>query len=140
MTLLALDLERPVLRWRRSLWPEDQEELARLRTAGFAISEGRRAYEILLEPAAVRRWHRERTLPHEVGHWVDFRRRVIEPTGKRDIAAAQAHSEYPALLERWRRRPHRERERFADGYADRHGAALPSVLRSPEPGGRRNPT
>jgi hypothetical protein len=123
VTLSAYDLRRPVLRWSRSLWPEGQDELDRLRAVGFAITEGRREYGIHLEPATVRRWHRERTLPHEVGHWIDFRRRVIEPTGTRDAAEAETHPDYPALIERWRSRPWRERERFADAYADAHQAA-----------------
>src|SRR3954464_9942902 len=91
-----------------------------MRAAGFAITEGRREYGITLEPAAFRRWQRDHVLPHEVGHWVDFRRRVVAPTGRRDAAEAQTHPEYPALIKRWINRSLRECERFADAYADAH--------------------
>jgi hypothetical protein len=128
VTLVARDLRRPVLRWPRSLWPEWEEELHRLRATGFAIAEGRRDYAITVETTALRRWQREQVLPHEVGHWVDFRRRVLDPTGARTLDEARTHPDYPMLIQRWRNRSPREAERFANAYADGHqgGPAQPS--------------
>jgi hypothetical protein len=118
VTLSAQNLARPTLRWPRSLSPDAQEELERLRATGFAIRSGRREWVIELDLPTVRRWQRERTLPHEVGHWVDFRRRVLAHTGRENVADAVEHPDYDLLLGRWGRRPHRERERFANAYAD----------------------
>ena len=57
------------------------------------------------------------TLPHEVGHWVDFRRHVLGPLGVETVAEAITHPAYRDLMDRWYARPEREREEFAHSYA-----------------------
>jgi hypothetical protein len=49
-----------------------------------------------------------RTVPHEVGHFVDYRQRVIEPSS--------SEAEFTRNLDVFWARPPREREEFADRY------------------------
>lgn len=118
IALDAVDLDWPRLRWSRSLSPDQDKELGRMRQFGFAVTETRRSYEILLTPEHMRRWVLGRSLPHEVGHWVDFRRRVLDPLGAISTPDVYNTQGYEDLLSRWWGRPHREREQFADRYAD----------------------
>jgi hypothetical protein len=89
-----------------------------MRQFGFAVTETKRNYEILLTPEHMRRWVLGRTLPHEVGHWVDFRQRVLDPLSAINTPDVYNTRGYEDLLSRWWGRPHREREQFADRYAD----------------------
>jgi hypothetical protein len=118
IALDAVDFDRPRLRWSRSLSPDQGKELDRMRDLGFAVSETRRSYDILLSPEHVRRWQLMRTLPHEVGHWVDFRERVLDPLEAISAPDVFHTREYGDLLSRWGERPPREREQRADRYAD----------------------
>jgi len=128
------------LRWPRSLTPEDVEELGRLRAAGFSVQPARRGHDVQLDAVSVHRWLLSRTVPHEVGHWVDYRRRVLDPLSD-DASAA----EYHALVDRWMQRPRLEREAFADRYADAMSASIRDALDHPRtdlhrhrPGGTRH--
>lgn len=103
-----------------------------MRRYRFAVTETRRSYEVLLTPEHVRRWLLLRTIPHEVGHWVDYRRRVLDQLNAATVPDALADPRYEDLAARWRARPRIERERFADRYAD---AAEPVVERPPSPPG-----
>jgi hypothetical protein len=118
ITLDATDCDRPWLNWSRSLSPDDMLELERMRDHLFNVQPSRRGYSIELDSRSVAVWQLCRTLPHEVGHWVDFRLRVIEPLGVATAAEAVAHPGYRERLERWSARPHREAEEFANRYAD----------------------
>jgi len=124
LMLDAVDLGQ-TLRWPRSLTPEDVEELGRLRAAGFSVRPTRRGHDIQFDAASVRRWLLSRTVPHEVGHWVDYRRRVLDPLPD-DATAA----EYDARFDRWLQRPRLEREVFADRYADAMNASILDALRN----------
>ena len=61
-----------ILHWRKSLSPDDAKELERLRSDGHQIVHQRRHYEIHSDLEAVRSTQLYRTLPHEVGHYVDY--------------------------------------------------------------------
>jgi hypothetical protein len=124
ITVDAVDFRNPRERISRSLSPEDAENLERLRQHGFAVTETRRAYDVLLTPEHVRRWLLARTIPHEVGHWVAYRRRVLDQLNARTVAEALANHRYEEVIARWWARPRREREQFADRYAD---AAEPAI-------------
>lgn len=124
VVLDAVDFSRPRLRWPRSLSPDQAQELQRMRQLGFTVAETRRGYDILLTPEQVRRWLLTRTLPHEVGHWVDLRRRVLDPLEASSAAEAYRMPGYDELAARWSARPQREREQSADGYADRMQSAV----------------
>lgn len=72
--LEAVDCTKP-MRWSRHLDPDDQQEFARLRADGFAITEGKRDYQLRPSLESVRSVQLFRTLLHEVGHWVDYKDR-----------------------------------------------------------------
>jgi hypothetical protein len=131
ITLDAVDLSRPILRWSTSLSPLDEAELERMRQVGFAISRTKRGHEIELSAEPLRRWLMGRTIPHEVGHWIDYRKRVLEPLGAVSAVDAADSPRYEELLARWRARAQREREQFADRYSDRVQPALARAF-SPE--------
>ena len=78
--LEACDPETPLF-WLRSLRPDDRIELDRLAVDGHRVRTERRGYLKLF-----------RTLLHEIGHWVDFRRRgdgsyYARPWAERESAA-----------------------------------------------------
>jgi hypothetical protein len=109
--LEALDLTIP-FRWGRSLTPAVAMELERLRADGHIVVEDSRGYAISSSLEAARKTQLYRTIPHEIGHWVDWLERVERPAAKGD-------EEYETLAERYWSRPSVEREAFAHQYADR---------------------
>jgi hypothetical protein len=127
VVLDTVDFDRPRLRWSRSLGPDLQRDLHRLREKGFMVVETRRGYEIMLTREHVRRWQLTHTLPHEVGHWVDFRRRVLDPLGAPTASAAYGDHRYDDLVKRWWQRPEREIEQYADRYADNARRAIGDI-------------
>jgi hypothetical protein len=128
ITLDAVDFRRPRRRISRSLSLEEAEALERLRRHRFAVTETRRSYDVLLTPKHVRRWLLARTIPHEVGHWVDYRRRVLDQLDAATVADALAHPQYEEIAARWWARPQREREQFADRYADAAEPAISALI------------
>jgi hypothetical protein len=113
--LEALDLSRPK-RWTKSLRPDDVDELERLRADGHRVTTTRHAHVIQSDLAAARATQLYRTLPHEIGHWVDYREKVVYATSP--------EQSYDDLRERYFQRPVAERETFAHRYADEVGARL----------------
>ena len=108
--LEALDLSVP-LRWGRSLNPAVAKELERLKSDGHNVAEDPRGYTISSSLKAARATQLYRTIPHEIGHWVDWLERVERPS-ERDEA------DYGELADRYWSRPSMEREAFANLYAD----------------------
>jgi len=99
----AQDLTTP-MRWPRKLSLADQDELARLRDDGHRIEEDRRGYTIHLTETSVRQTILHRTIPHELGHWVDWLTKVQRETMNKETFFA---------------RPTAEHEAFAHTYATR---------------------
>jgi hypothetical protein len=60
--------------WSDSQGPEGQRELERLRADGHELRRTRRGVEILVTPASMRKTVLHRTLLHEMGHHVDYKR------------------------------------------------------------------
>jgi hypothetical protein len=85
------------LRWSKSLRPDYQAELERLKQDGHEVKTARSSHVITLSLDAVRSTQLYRTLLHEIGHHIDYRR-----TGD----------------EAWDRKTSLEKESFAHGYAD----------------------
>lgn len=114
----AIDLTYQWFVWGASITPPWQRELDRFRRLGVAVEQNKRGCRIDLQPEPLRRWQLARTVPHEVGHWVDFRAWVLEPLGVQTAAEAVEHPHYGARIDYWCARSEREREEFADRYAD----------------------
>lgn len=93
----------------RSLSPDEAEEIERLRDDGHSIS-GERRWKIQTSLASTRSTQLFRTLPHEVGHYVQYDREVVQPAGD-DVDAMIA------LQEHYFTKPVREKEDFAHRYA-----------------------
>ena len=107
----AVDVNRP-LKWSKKLGPDDQAELLRLSRDGHDIKIGRKSIFVRSTYSSVRDTQLYRTLPHEIGHWVDYRSRVEVPSS----------TESPDRSELWEHywsRPEKERETFAHRYANR---------------------
>ena len=86
-----------VYRWGSSLNPDDAAELERLRDDGHQVTQTKRDYIIQSSLEAIRATQLFRTIPHEVGHYVDS---VTTPRNKYDS------------------KPQQEKEAFAHRYAD----------------------
>lgn len=100
--LEAISLDKP-LRWPKSLDPDYQDELDRLRADGHNITTTTRNYIITPTLETVRATQLYRTLIHEIGHGVDFKQREKENLPDRISA---------------------EKEVFAHNYADVNKAIL----------------
>lgn len=92
-----------------SLGPEDALELERLRADGHEITFDRRYYNIRVTRDSARNTTLYRTIPHEVGHWLDWLQRVHGPVDR--------GGDYRDLANRYFARPSSEREVFAHRYA-----------------------
>lgn len=66
----ALDLSKPV-RWSKSLSPDLQDELERLKTDGHSVEITKRCHVVYSNLDSVRATQLYRTLLHELGHHVD---------------------------------------------------------------------
>ncbi|MEM6327336.1 MAG: hypothetical protein AAF791_09490 [Bacteroidota bacterium] len=113
-----------VMKWGTSLRPEDQTELERLRNAGFRVEPHSRGYRIHSTPEAIRASQLFETLPHEVGHYVDY-------------MAARATYEWGGddgrFWELYDGKPSRDKEAFAHRYAADFRRSAESERRIPFP-------
>ncbi len=114
--LESVDLSKPI-RCKRSLDGEAARELERLRQAGHRITSTRREYVIELSLESVRNTMLYGTLLHEVGHWVDWCRLVVNLSQCDDTAVHELKGQYSA-------RVRSERETVAWRYADTLAARL----------------
>jgi hypothetical protein len=71
--LEALNLSKP-LKWKTSLTPEDQKELALLESEGHKITRRKNGILISVDASSVRRTQLERSFIHELGHHVDYKK------------------------------------------------------------------
>jgi hypothetical protein len=106
----AVDINHP-MRWSKQLDPDDQVELLRLSTDRHSVRYGPKSNIVVSTYASVRHTQLYRTLPHEIGHWVDFVRRIEQPS-------ASPNADHSELWDRYWARPKKEREAFAHRYAD----------------------
>lgn len=90
-----------VRRWCKSLCPDDVQELERLVQDGHQVISERRHYVIHTNLEAIRATQLYRTLPHEVGHYVDYLN--FEKTAEDDLLF-------------WSK-PTKDKEAFAHRYA-----------------------
>ncbi|HEY9829136.1 MAG TPA: hypothetical protein V6D26_01065 [Stenomitos sp.] len=102
-----------VWRWNRSLTPSNTKELERLRQDGHTITEEKHHYLISSTLESIRVTQLYRTLPHEIGHNVDYITSVIEPSVK---TSDEAETEW--LRQRYKSKTLEDKEAFAHRYAE----------------------
>ncbi|MEM8638675.1 MAG: hypothetical protein AAGG51_07685 [Cyanobacteria bacterium P01_G01_bin.54] len=107
---LEAQLKNRLFRWRKTLAPDDLRELERLAKDGHQIESDRRYYYIKGGLEAIRNTQLFRTLPHEIGHYVDYLENVEIPSGDNDETWKQLDSLYDA-------KPSKDKEDFAHRYA-----------------------
>ena len=108
--LEAQNFEQP-LKWSKSLTPEQARELERLREDGHVVVTDKRQHIINCTLDTIRNTQLYRTLPHEIGHYVDYLTKVEEPSKDNfDL--------WSVLNKKYHSRPSQERESFAHRYAD----------------------
>jgi hypothetical protein len=100
-----------ILKWSKSLNLESQKELQRLRDDGHIVEERSRHFLISTSEQTARNTQLYRTLPHEIGHWVDYLEKVERPSKLRPGSWSELDARYFS-------RPSSEREAFAHRYAD----------------------
>lgn len=115
---IFLDAQQPgkPYRWSRSLTPEDATEFDHLRADGHGIEEDRRGFTITPTLDSIRTTQLYRTLPHELGHHVDYRSKITD--------LAQDEADYDRRRDIYFARPPREREEFAHRYAEEQASRL----------------
>ena len=110
--MLTLEAQSPrrVMRWDKSLGPDDQLELDRLRDDGHRVEDEGKYFSISSTLESLRATQLYRTLPHEVGHWVQYLQRVERP-------ADAGVGDWSALRDEYFQLPASEKEAFAHRYA-----------------------
>ncbi|GGL47992.1 hypothetical protein GCM10010983_51720 [Caulobacter rhizosphaerae] len=106
----AVDPTRPI-EWSGALGPDGQAELARLAEDGHEVEQAGSRWIVSPSLEAVRATQLYRTLPHEIGHHVDWLEKVAR-------APADSPDDWDARAAAFFARPREEREAFAHRYAD----------------------
>jgi hypothetical protein len=116
---IFLEAQSPsvVLRWSKSLDPDDLQELDRLANDGHRIEDTGKIFKLHPTPESIRNTQLYRTLLHEIGHWVDWLDKVIRPSGS-NFEMEQT------LSDRYFARAKNEREVFAHRYAQNRSSSL----------------
>jgi hypothetical protein len=94
---LASALPGDVLLWGTSLVPADVTELDRLKSEGHQVQLTERGWEVSSTVASARLTQLQRTVPHEVGHWVDNRAALVKGRAKPSHATKEAAAEQYAI-------------------------------------------
>lgn len=120
--VIILEATRPDRIWWRgkSLSPADGAEMDRLAADGHKLTATRSRIQVESSLEAVRATQLYRTLPHEIGHIVDYTTKVPEACESNGISF-DLHYE---LYEKFWQRPSQEREAFAHRYADEFRARM----------------
>ncbi len=100
------------IKWGNKLDPYQAKELDALEVDGHMIRKEKRGYEIITTPSSVRSTQLYRTLPHEIGHAVDYLYNSFELS-----MAAKTEAEGEYISEVFRSKPSLDKEEFAHRYA-----------------------
>ena len=125
--LEAINPNEPI-KFGKSLSIDATAEFERLKSDGHHVRVGSKNNTLESTLESCRATQLYRTLPHELGHWVDFLTKVEYRAG---IGASA--EEYEQLLERFHARPDREREDFAHSYALKLSQKLYAAAAAPFP-------
>jgi hypothetical protein len=122
--IILLEATKPNSIWRhpKSLSPGSAIELERLAEDGHQLTMIRSHIRVESSLAAIRATQLYRTIPHELGHLVDYTTRV--PDNARN---------WLELEDRFWSRPSQERESFAHRYADEFRSRMFSAGALPFP-------
>jgi hypothetical protein len=107
-----------VMSWPLSQGPDQMLELERLRADGHEIRRTKRSYEIAWTSESIRATQLYRTVPHELGHYVDYLT-FSDAVGER--------RDSDRFWELYNSKPHRDKEAYAHRYADEFRASLIST-------------
>ncbi|GHT84867.1 hypothetical protein AGMMS49960_04510 [Betaproteobacteria bacterium] len=102
------------LKWGKHLGVEDQNEMERLKKDGHVFVTDKRSHTARLTPETVRATQLYRTLPHEMGHYVQYQQIVSARLPEFAEMPEEERENY--FFERV---PKAEKEKFAHAYADR---------------------
>jgi len=97
-------------RWQKSLRPDQDIELKRLENDGHTITSDKRYFYVESSIDSIRNTQLYRTLPHEIGHYVDYVQSVPEP----DVDNID---EWSQLYKIYDSKPIKDKECFAHRYA-----------------------
>jgi hypothetical protein len=101
-----------IITWGNKLTPFEKRELESLYSDGHRIERVKRGYDIYTTPETVRNTQLFRTLPHEIGHAVDYLTSSLNPSS---TATNESDSEY--ISNAYNSKPIRDKEEFANRYA-----------------------
>lgn len=101
-----------VIKWGNRITPMQKKELDLLEADGHDIQKVKRGYEIHTSPRSVRTTQLFRTVPHEIGHSVDFLKNSLNPSID---APTEAESDY--IDAAFNSKPSRDKEEYANAYA-----------------------
>jgi hypothetical protein len=112
--LLEARMTNSHLKKAKSLTVESRNEFERLQKDGHVFMADKRGYRARLAPENARATQLYRTLPHEFGHYAQYRQFVENPPPELANMDKDALDNYF-----WLSVPHEEKEKFAHAYADR---------------------
>ncbi len=105
--LEAMQINR-IIKWDNKLNPYQKKELNSLETDGHIIKKIKKGYDVCTNPETVRNTQLFRTIPHEVGHAVDYLKNSLKPS-------IEAEDEY--ITNAYNSKPSLDKEEFAHRYA-----------------------
>ena len=100
------------IRWGNKLDTYERKELASLEAEGHKIEKVKRGYDITPAPDSVRNTQLYRTVPHEIGHAVDYLCHALQPQLE---SGSEAEDEYIRAV--FKSKPGLDKEEFANRYA-----------------------
>lgn len=101
-----------VIKWSKKQDPFYMKELDALGKDGHVIKAAKRNFEISTSPDAVRNTQLFRSLPHEIGHAMDYLNNSIIPSAE---AGSEEESDY--IYESFKAKPFKDKEEYANRYA-----------------------
>jgi len=110
---IVLEAQVPgfAVRWPTSLSPADVRQLERLESEGHSIRADRRNHVITSDFDAIRATQLFRTLPHELGHSIDFHQTA-------DLLATAEPGSEQGRMTAWESKTKLDKEAFAERYAN----------------------
>lgn len=101
------------IKWPISATPDQFKEIQRLEDDGHIVTKDKRYFYIQTSPDTIRNTQLYRTIPHEVGHAIDYLVNSLEPSINADT---EDESKYISKV--YDSKPVKDKEAFAHRYAD----------------------